>query len=302
MTNSNVANNSAWLGGGMCVKGTLTMTDSLVKDNSATYFGGGGIFLYGVSTLTRSTISDNTTTGAGGGILAAGGSYNVPPALLTLDSSTLSGNTAPYGNGGGIFSFVGDLAFVNSTIAGNSASGTSGYGGGIYVKQNDQPITMRQTTIASNTAGSRGGGLMIKQSGAGTVTFDGTLFANTGAPFGGGGNIGVTIGSITIAGSGNLEFSGTAGDINATFDTAPLTGDPLLGPLASNGGPTQTMLPGAGSPAINAIACAGAPPVDQRGMLRPDPASGSWPMPCDIGAVEANSISDLIFANGFESR
>jgi hypothetical protein len=136
-------------------KGTLTMT-GLVKDNSATYFGGGGIFLYGVSTLTRSTISDNTTTGAGGASSPPAAPQRAGRATdaRLVDLERQCGSA--YGNGGGIFTFVGDLAFVNSTIAGNSASGTSGYGGGIYVKQNDQPITMRQTTIASNTAGSRG--------------------------------------------------------------------------------------------------------------------------------------------------
>jgi len=288
-------------GGGLHVGATLTMTDSLVSGNTARQ-SGGGIKLYGVSTLTRSTISDNTASARGGGIIAASGYYGVPAALLTLDSSTLSGNqaTANNGKGGGIYSKIGDLAFVNSTIANNSAPGAFGYGGGIFVAQNSQPITMQQTTIAANVAGSRGGGLMISTGSAGPVTFDGTLFANTGTPSTGGGNIAVTTGGITILGAGNLEFSGTAGDINATFASPPLIGDPLLGTLADNGGTTQTMLPGTGSAAINAIACAGAPPVDQRDMIRPDPASRGLPAPCDVGAVEIDSIADLIFANGFD--
>ena len=202
---------------------------------------------------------------------------------------------------GAVFTRIGNLAFINSTIAGNSAPGTLGYGGGIFVAQNTQPITMLQTTVASNTAGNRGGGLMISSSGAGMVTFDGTLFANTDAPSAGGGNIGVTTGGITIAGAGNLEFSGAASDVNASFATAPLTSDPLLGALADNGGVTQTMLPAAGSVAVNAIACGDAPLVDQRGMIRPDPSSAhSTSTPCEIGSVEVDSISDLIFANGFD--
>jgi hypothetical protein len=140
---------------------------------------------------------------------------------------------------------------------------------------------------------------MIKQSGAGTVTFDGTLFANTGAPFGGGGNIGVTTGSITIAGSGNLEFSGTAGDINATFDTAPLTGDPLLGrsraTAAHADDAARRRQPGDQRDRLRRRAV-----VDQRGMLGPIRERGLT-FACDVGAVEANSVSDLIFANGFES-
>jgi len=287
-------------GGGLHVGGTLSMSDSTVSDNTAA--NGGGIKLYGVSTLTRSTISGNIATGSGGGIVAASGYYGVPAALLTLDSSTLSGNqaTSNSGRGGGLFTRVGNLAFINSTIADNAAPAAFGYGGGIFVAQNSEPITMRQTTLAANVAGSRGGGLMISSSGTGTVTFDGTLLANTSAPSAGGGNIGVTTGGIVIAGAGNLEFSGAAGDVNASFATAPFTGDPLLGALADNGGTTRTMLPGIGSAAINAIACADAPALDQRGLLRPDPASHGLATPCDIGAVEADSVSDVIFENGFD--
>lgn len=287
-------------GGGLHVGGVLTMTNSSVSGNSAG--NGGGIKLYGVSTLTDSTISGNTAMAFGGGIIAASGYYGVPTALLTLNGSTLSGNKAgnSNGRGGGVYTRVGDLSFINSTIYGNSAPGAFSYGGGIFIGKNSAPVTMQQTTIASNTAGNRGGGLMISSSGSGAVTFNGSLFANTGAPSTGGGNIAVSTGSITIVGGDNLEFSGAAGDVNASFTNAPIVGDPLLGALANNGGPTQTQLPDAGSAAINASACANAPPIDQRGMIRPDPASRSLATACDIGAVEANSIPDVIFANGFE--
>ncbi len=294
-------------GGGLHVGGALVMTSSSVSGNSAGR-DGGGIKLYGVSALTGSTISGNTATNNGGGIVAAGGYYGAPAALLTLDASTLSGNsvTSTSGSrGGGIFTRIGNLSFINSTIAGNSAATSGyGYGGGIYVKQNTYPITMRQTTIASNTAARRGGGLMIMTAGSGAVTFNGNLFANTAAPSDGGGNIAVTTGSIAIAGVDDLVFAGKpqpSDVINAIFSTTPINGDPLLGSLANNGGPTQTMQPGMGSAAINAANCADAPAIDQRGMIRPDPASRGLMTPCDIGAVEADSVADLIFANGFDS-
>jgi hypothetical protein len=54
---------------------------------------------------------------------------------------------------------------------------------------------------------------------------------------------------------------------------------PLLGPLANNGGPTDTHALLAGSPAIDAGGiCA---PTDQRGVTRPQGPA------CDIGAFEA---------------
>jgi len=78
-----------------------------------------------------------------------------------------------------------------------------------------------------------------------------------------------------------------------------LDADPKLGPLQDDGGTTETMLPGAGSSAIDhgdAATCSDAPVsgVDQRGVTRPQGAE------CDIGAVESR-IPDRIFAGTFES-
>lgn len=77
--------------------------------------------------------------------------------------------------------------------------------------------------------------------------------------------------------------------------------DPLLGALANNGGYTQTMLPAAGSPAIDAglaTTCTAAPVsgLDQHGGTRPHGPQ------CDIGAVEVGAVSNSggIFADGFE--
>jgi hypothetical protein len=75
-----------------------------------------------------------------------------------------------------------------------------------------------------------------------------------------------------------------SGDIypGVTTDSAGnfIGGNPQLGVLANNGGPTQTMLPQTGSPVIDAIACTAAPATDQRGISRPQGTA------CDIGAVE----------------
>jgi hypothetical protein len=80
---------------------------------------------------------------------------------------------------------------------------------------------------------------------------------------------------------GNLTWAGT---------TCPgISADPKLGPLQDNGGPTLTMLPGAGSAAIGAITsgCSDVP-ADQRGFPRPGNGSS-----CDIGAVETGSAQPL---------
>ncbi len=66
--------------------------------------------------------------------------------------------------------------------------------------------------------------------------------------------------------------------------------DPMLAPLADNGGPTQTMAPIFGSPAIGAgnSNATGEPATDQTGQ--PRTANGS----IDIGAVEFQSLSTTI--------
>ena len=76
--------------------------------------------------------------------------------------------------------------------------------------------------------------------------------------------------------------------------------DPLLGALADNGGFTQTLMPGTGSSAINAVPCYLAPLTDQRGAARPDPTSAGLTKGCDMGAVEAGAVAfDVIFIDGF---
>lgn len=65
-----------------------------------------------------------------------------------------------------------------------------------------------------------------------------------------------------------------------------LTGaSPRLGPLAANGGPTRTLAPGPGSPAIDhgGTPATGCPATDQRGVPRPQGPA------CDIGAVEVGA-------------
>ncbi len=86
------------------------------------------------------------------------------------------------------------------------------------------------------------------------------------------------IGIITDAGhnlssENSCAFTGV-GSLNST--------DPMLGPLADNGGPTLTMALLPGSPAIDAGDDAAAPSTDQRGFPRPVGAAS------DIGAYECN--------------
>jgi hypothetical protein len=82
---------------------------------------------------------------------------------------------------------------------------------------------------------------------------------------------------------GTCDFTGTGDHSNA--------GDPMLGALGDNGGPTETMLPETGSPLIDAIplsACEPGITTDQRALARPSGAG------CDIGAVEVQVAEDTL--------
>ena len=96
--------------------------------------------------------------------------------------------------------------------------------------------------------------------------------------------------------SDGYNYSDDAGpsdncNLNASTDKVGAGNNPLLGALANNGGPTQTLLPQTGSPLIDAIptsTCGSGPSAgittDQRGVTRPQGPA------CDIGAVEVEVV------------
>lgn len=167
---STISTNVAQYGGGISNLGSLIMTDSTVADNLAAY--GGGIDNYSPVMATRCTISGNEA------IINGGGLDNLGTGNMTLDNCTLFGNTAN-GSGGGMRN-VGLLKLVNSTISGNTA--TTGNGGGLSESTAAvQPVTLQNTILASNTAST--GPDIYASPGPATVTanncFIGTLAGAT---------------------------------------------------------------------------------------------------------------------------
>jgi hypothetical protein len=261
--------------------GTLTLIESTLSGNSTTGDGayGGGIFAHmGRVTLTNSVLSGNSTAGAG----AKGGAIYSDGGDVTLNQSTLSGNstTGDSSDGGGINSYTGAVTLNQSTLSGNSTTRNFSQGGGIYSYSG--AVTLNQSTLSGNSTegqDSEGGGIYVS---LGSVTLDqstltGNSTAGTGADGGGVfrpntiANRPVTIRNSILAGNtvgsgstgpdlvpdpqGNLTvnfsvigtgITPTAGGNNFSTDA------PQLGPLADNGGPTQThaLLPG--SPALDA--------------------------------------------------
>ena len=266
ITNSTISGNSANWGGGISNGGTVTLTTSMISSNSADF--GGGIVndTAGTVALTTSTISDNSAATSGGGILNYG--------TVTITDSTISGNSASFG--GGILNAFGGMATItNSTISGNTAGLE---GGGIW---NSRTVNASFVTIADNDAGASGQGGGIFNSG-GTVNIKNSIVGDNTA--GGGGP---NCSGVIMPSGANLTTDSSCG---MGFTQVPSTGAGglNLGPLANNGGPTQTHALLAGSAAVDFAAdCVfltppgGPASFDQRGVVRPQGSA------CDVGAYEA---------------
>ena len=186
--------------------------------------------------------------------MAAVALYFNDGGTLTVQNSTISGNSDPWGWSGAIFN-DGTLTVQDSTFSGNSAP--DGAGGAIY---NSGPLTVQDSTFSGNAA-----------------LYDGTIYNSYSTM-----NLSNTIIANTTSGSDCVN-DGSIGvnDHNLIGDgscSPALSGDPKLGPLADNGGTTQTMALLPGSPAIDAGNDATCLATDQRGITRPQGAH------CDIGA------------------
>ncbi len=236
-------------GGAIHNSGGLTVSSSTFIDNGAGF--GGAIF---ADIDSRTTISASTFTGnvayTGGGAIFVGGSSGA--TILTIEKSTFSANNVQGDKtavGGAIWADGGSTSISASTFLDNVAQGLlSSFGGTISA---DPPSYVE---IASS--------ILVGKSPASADTCDGTIFSN----------------GYNLTNSSTCAFNST-GDIQSTTVN--------LGSLQDNGGLTETMLPGAGSDAIDAIPvseCDLTTPTDQRGVSRPQ-GDG-----CDIGAVETGAV------------
>jgi hypothetical protein len=267
-------------GGGIRAYGDVTVTGSTISGNLATdqggYGVGGGIFAYGDVTVTGSTISGNFASIYGGGI--HGGS-------VTVASSTISGNsTLAFGGGISTGYYGGNVTVTSSTISGNSARN----GGGILTKRGNVKVT--SSTISGNSAWTNGG---IYAYGDGEVTVADSIVAGNSADYRApdlrrgnvrhsliGDNTGSFLGEVPV-GSPDARGNLIGGPINGIIN-------PRLGPLADNGGPTQTHALLTGSPAIDAGDPRSSPPpeFDQRGNPRVADGDADGVPRIDMGAFE----------------
>ncbi len=201
----------------------LTITDTLVFENSAGMLAGGlGNAGNGAVSILNSTIESNFTAGFGGGFADENnlGTLAVQNSLFLNNSAGTNGGGIQEGNG---------LTITNSEIKGNSAGmnggmpiGTTGNGaantvmgsgGGLFV--NGGTLLLTNSTLADNTASINGGGIELQDNAAATIrnsTITGnSALNNAGGNFGGGIDDfppGVTLALIDDTITGNFAASG----------------------------------------------------------------------------------------------
>src|SRR5207245_954966 len=200
-----------------------------------------------------------------------GGGLDLSRGAGDIQRSLFYGNSG-YISGGGILN-GGSLTLTNSTVSGNSAY----YGGGIY---NRGTLSMNSCTIAFNTEPAGHGG--VYSYGA-TLTTRNTIMADNRDPSGSGDFSG------TITSAGHNLLQNPTGATIVGDPTGDIYGvDPLLGPLADNGGPTLTHA--AGSPVVDLGDNTNAPATDQRGFPRVVDGNLDGVAIIDIGAFERQCL------------
>ncbi len=302
-------------GGAIGNLGALSISGSDFQNNS-TSFGGGAILntFIGSITISNSTFSGNTASGDGGAILNYSGSLSVEHSTFDHNTAAANGGAIGGGNPDGSGASYGSVTIMASTFQGNSArvggaislnpggqaSSISGnlfqgnraeYAGAIV---NSIQLGVENNTFFSNSASDIGqsttGGLFNLS----TVNLtNNTFYDNTGGAFANMGEA-VLVNNILANSHGapdctsSTTISRNVGNL-VQFESGcgnpAVMGDPLLAPLADNGGPTFTMALLPGSPAIDAGDDASCPATDQRGVSRPQGAH------CDIGGFELEAAN-----------
>ena len=282
-----------------------TFSNSFSGNGTGGKAGAGGLQAY----LVGGFYNGPSGTGGTGGLVLGGALYNMGPTYLS--NSVFTGNSAFGGNGGdgavpvypawlgqcgpsmGGAAYVSsngilvNCTFVTNSVRGGSIGNGFGYVNGGNATGGALTGAGSLQVINSTFHGNRAIGGQGYSSPNGN-SYGGSI-ANTGGVF-------QIVNSILSGGFSNNCF-GAITDLgqNISSDATPAwtsgtslnNTDPLLLPLANNGGPTLTMALRAGSPALNTADCALAPATDQRGYPRP---SGPG---CDIGAYEGPGTTSL---------
>ncbi len=215
---------------------------------------GAGLKTFGPAEINNSTFVGNDAGGEGGAIWS-------DDQAVVISNSTFADNVSGEG-GGAIFSYDGTVSAENSTFTGNSSSD----GGAVFAIEQEYVFV----TMVGNDAEGVGGAVTAE-----VVEAFGSVFADNGtSPC-----------DASLTSNGYNWSDDSECDFGGSNDVVDVGGDPMLGVLADNGGPTETMLPAEASPLVDAVGTEmRCPETDQRGVTRPQRDA------CDIGAVELEVV------------
>lgn len=258
--------------------GTLTIEDSILRNNTAVNGGAFNTAGNGTTNIYNSMIANNTALTSSGG-----GGQNFGGSMLNIYNSTFYGNTSNSSTGGGGLQANGMITINNSTFVNNTAN-NSGNGGGIVY--NGQGLVMNNTTITRNTATDLTGGFHKSTTTDNAIIRNNIIAGNTATT-----NMADAQGNFMSQGFNLIQNPGTTTGLIASDITGSAA---LLTPLGFYGGFTYTNALLNGSPALNAgdncvinLSCTTGNPsfalnFDQRGAMRPANTT------VDIGAFEAS--------------
>lgn len=290
-------------GGGIFSAAPLMLVDSIVSGNRAGT-NGGGIYSDGALTVSKSTIGTTAGFSLGNEAENGGGIFDTGFHISDIESSAIVGNTATGGGaiagrrlvlqnitnttiadnfaqdvGGGITT-NGRVVLTNVTISGNQVlSDTEGGGAGL-------------NSFGPSGGGSTGGGANSATYTLVNTILSGNVIQGAATAVANCGTSGGTIANHYYSLGHNLE-NGNSCALDGPGDLTDT--DPLLKPLAANGGFTETMALSSRlnspadaqtSPAVDAGDNASCPNNDQRGELRPADGDLNGTFVCDIGAYE----------------
>jgi hypothetical protein len=274
------ADNLAFTGTGFAVAGSASNGVTLTNDTFSNY--SSGVVAVGrrgsILHVFGSTFANNHST-----VFNAGAAVQSAATDTTIDGCTFINNSYPMG---GALAVGGFIAFVKNSTFANNSSGTTG--GAIQVfALGDLQVT--NSTFFNNKAAGVGSAISAESSDVSVQSS--TFFTDTATTSGMiglmrifPGNRDQLIDSIVVDPGTPTQPCKLTGTSNLQWPAGPplcgagfTLGDPNLGPLADNGGPTQTMALQLPSAAFRA-ATAACPATDQRGVAR-----GTA---CDIGAYQ----------------
>ena len=280
----------------------VTVTDSTVSGNKHS----GIIASNGNATVTGSTITGNkyngvkaqtdvTVTNSTVSGTVTGDGVNATAGNVSVTNSTISANQKQ-----GVNAINGNASVTNSTVSGNTLNGVRGGNNttvtnstisgngtiGVFTFNND--VTVINSTITGNTT--QGVYTTNADAGAAVITLKNSLIVgNTGK------DVDCAAAGATLASNGkNLIKTQAGAACTMASEVTALAVASIMGPLANNGGSTEThaLVAAASNPAVNKGLDTDSPgATDQRGQARIQGGT------IDIGAFES-AFADVAKAVG----